>query len=565
MKKEKPVHIKKEPVDSKPALSPSPATLSPPQAATKLTPTSSSSSARMAIPTDPKELVAFLLKDDHDLKKKELINKLLISHASKLKGEKTAVAKPHVVPGGVSSAESVIKSIKLPKSSPKKATSSSTSGAKSPKVALISPVSQLSSSGAQTQSTGGPLAVVPKAEKKRKTKQPKDSPPSTTIKTAAKTKSGTLNPPAHMLTTTTGQPLVIKYVDSTGGSHVLNVVSKVQSATQPLPMATAAKGTIVSVSPDGRLVFAGGNQQLSQQQQSSASGTQTASAGSKVALSLPSPQRVKSTEGAYNSGSQSSKLITSSNKSTPTIPLSRIVSPTTAPAPKASTGKRNIATGNLTPSAPPPPLTAASNSIHQSLKKATPPALHQQTLVSASVPVMPQVITNNQPNVHSVIGTAVSGLRSTVNTVTAVPALRTAVALSSSGSQLPHVVEGLCIPALSTLASPSTGNQQVRPARQALTLGGVSQAAGVAGVPPLIGTAVPETPPMNSSHKLCQNEHSPLKSPVEQIMEEHSYLGSPQQQQGQSPWPLHFGPLPAAAGEATQPHIKDSNVYTRDH
>jgi hypothetical protein len=53
-----------------------------------------------------------------------------------------------------------------------------------------------------------------------------------------------------------------------------------------------------------------------------------------------------------------------------------------------------------------------------------------------------------------------------------------------------------------------------------------------------------ETPPLSTTPL---KESSPLKSPVEQIMEEHSYLGSsqscsspPVQPPGQNPWQLQF-------------------------
>ena len=79
--------------------------------------------------------------------------------------------------------------------------------------------------------------------------------------------------------------------------------------------------------------------------------------------------------------------------------------------------------------------------------------------------------------------------------------------------------------------------------------------------------AVPETPPQGTALWPQQKEMSPLKSPVEQIMEEHSYIGS----QGpsmvhpdQSPWQPqhHLTSSPQQTGDSVlqNPHLKGPNV-----
>ena len=674
VKKEKPVVVvKKEPIDSK--LTPLPALQQPPASAHPLvsasspispiinTPamSSSASSPRTAIPTDPKELLAFLLKDDN---KNELVRKVMVTQrtntkltASKDKGTTTHAVKPHSA--GTVSTESATKPVNpvtlvdpTGVLSKKTTTSSNTTTTviKPVKVSSLSPSSVLKTSGATTTTSTSPKvsvssvlktkgsgphvaehvshATVPSVQQsaRKKKKLKKDSLLGTTSSLTT-LKTGSLNT-SHILTTATGQQYVFQWTNSGGtAAPVLRLMSKTSVSQQPPALPSTAAATIVTTS-DGRLIFTGGSQQLN------SSVTQTSLTSKSMLTVQPSlgarsvePDRgAKSGEGnsgllkgsaatASGSGvlqSTSSKSLKQHNissltsvRTTPLLELPRVVTSVPSATTKVTsvtdatakaapvhtsvaavdsslTAKATTPAVTMTTSVtlPPPLISATSQNVNLI---PTSLSIQQVKVVPIPNPALPQIQTERvlsypQPQAKAALGTlaAVNNLLNTAKLVTGgVPAtLGTTVAMTSSTTQTTTAVPGsLEIPPLSELASPSkqTSSCVVHPLPIA-----ISQARATRNLPLSLtkghSQTVSETPPQSTTPWLLQKELSPLKSPVEQIMEEHSYLGScsPQQQaQPQhSPWPPQFqntSPPQQSTGEnVCLPHLKGHNVYTKD-
>ena len=668
MRKEKLLSIKKELVDSPKPSPASPATASVASPATaSLTsspqvsaipptptpPSTSTSSPRAPIPTDPRELVAFLLKDDTNDKTKDLIKKIVLSHSAKVMGEKGSTAQP-AKPVSTSAVASVsaVKPLELPKSSSaKKASLTATS--RSPKVSIspivssaggvgaspksktlaaFSQTAQLKTSSAAILSPSAssknivglpgrmPHATVPslqKTEKKKKTKTPKNSTlfslsssKNSSAKTSAIKTSAVI--PSHLLTTSvattstaTGeQRYVLQLVKSAtgGGDSLLQLSPVVAAAGSLLPSSTAA------TTSNSRLFFtsSAGSQQLKSTVAQSSSDTKLS------APVKPSSHRVKSLESVDHSvlkGGTSIKsapsvsgllkqqqvpALQASVKTTPVIQIPR-VSPS-APSlttTKVSTLAPQVSANTAVVAPTPPPLTGSST--HPPSNKASNGSLvshaSQQQVLVASTPVplptvLPQLETTvligqpQPPQAQVLLNTAPSSFQKTV--VTAVPAQGNIVSLTAGtpAAIVPTLAQtSLHIPPLSTLTSSVPTLQRTTAGaapllQKPLPLNNAHQTTassrGAPHTPPLPlkeshprPQTIADTPPLYSAHfpQGQQKEPSPLKSPVEQIMEEHSYLGNhyhhPQQlhQQSDLAWPLQ-----SVGVTVLQSHLNDPNM-----
>ena len=464
-----------------------------------------------------------------------------------------------------------------------------------------------------------PHATVPslqKPEKKKKTKTPKVSnllslsSKNSSAKTSAIKTSAVI--PSHLLTTSvattstaTGeQRYVLQLVKSAtgGGDSLLQLSPVVAAAGSLLPSSTAA------TTSNSRLFFtsSAASQQLKSTVMQSSSDTKLS------APVKPSSHRVKPLESVDHSvlkGGTSIKsapsvsgslkqqqvpALQASVKTTPVIQIPR-VSPS-APSlttTKVSTLAPQVSANTAVVAPTPPPLTGSST--HPLSNKASNGSLvshaSQQQVLVASTPVplptvLPQLETTvligqpQPPQAQVLLNTAPSSFQKTV--VTAVPAQGNIVSLTAGtpAAIVPTLAQtSLHIPPLSTLTSSVPALQRTTAGaapllQKPLPLNNAHQATassrGAPHTPPLplkeshpqLQT-ITETPPLNYSHfpQGQQKEPSPLKSPVEQIMEEHSYLGNhyhhPQQlhQQSDLAWPLQ-----SVGVTVLQSHLKDPNM-----
>lgn len=660
VKKERPaVIVKKEPVDSKPTpLSPlqqqPPASAHPIVSVTSSvspvinTPTVSlpASSPRMAIPTDPKELLAFLLKDDN---KNELIRKAMQRTSTKLTATKEkgttmqAIAiKPHST--GTVSTESAANLVKpvtpvdVTGVISKKTTtiSNSTTTNKPVKVASLSPSSVLKTSDATTATSKSPkvsmssilktkssgphiaehtsratlLSIQPSEKKKKKVK--KEALPSTTSSlTALKTSS--LNT-SHILTTPTGQQYIFQWANSAGTAPLLKLVSKTPVSQQPTALPSTGAAAIVTTS-DGRLIFTGGPQQLN------SAVTQTSLISKSMLTAQPSmgPKLVEPAQGTKSGERSSTSVLQSIGsksilplkqhdniisstavRTTPVLELSRVatsvpsaaakVTPATGAVVKAAPVYTSVAkvdsslTAQVTTPAvtmttsatlPPPFISTTSQNVNLVPSSLS---IQQVKVVPISNPVLPQIQperVSSCPQLQSkaalsVPAAANSLLNMAKSAIGGVPTTPgTTVSITASTTQSTVAVPGsLEIPPLSELVSPSK-------LTQALPLA-VSQAQAKRNLTLSLtkghSQTVHNTPSQSTTPWLQQKEQSPLKSPVEQIMEEHSYLGSysPQQQvqPQRNPWPVQFQntspPQQTTVDSVCLSHHKGHSVYTKD-
>ena len=639
-----------------------PATISSSVGVASLLQTSKSISApstpsQRSLPTDPKELVAFLLKDDNlrsDEKTKELLKKVVLSHGVKLIKEKqartaqlankpniattsTAVnvtatckqltklhttkpvmvaqsakpiapvtvgvvqsvsSKPRVV---ISSSVPALSASKLvdPKSSPPKASGITLSGSTTSPSATQPSVVKTGSglSGLMTRvSTPSP----PKAEKKkeRKKKVAKDSPSlpaslansgalkNSTVKAAAGS-----NPP-HMLTSTaglTGLPGVLQYISSSGSPPVIKVITKAAGTLQPAQPASAAPTTIITTS-DGRLLLTGASQsQVSITQANFNSGKSIPSQSSEGAK----PRGVDGSgtgllkmSGSTDSTSSRSvvggALSFSPGKQLKTTPVIQIPRVSSIPA-RVSSNSLNqpssppntaVLVSKSTPPAPraPPPLATITSIKPAALDEAAllthPQQLGGKAVIASSQPLKrlkletlssatgqreqdlkhkkaPVAAKNDQQTVLKTVTATTTATIPLVQPAQAVVPLTGATTFAQVISQ--PAPENLSVPSLPKLIS-SSSRQGGRPVVKLLPLAGTlpettTNASIRKDVPPLTSNSyrvIHETPPLSTTPL---KESSPLKSPVEQIMEEHSYLGSshscsspPVQPAGQNPW-----------------------------
>lgn len=603
-----------------------------------------STPAQRSIPTDPKELVKFLLNDDKtDKKAREILKKVVLSHSTKLiKDQKQTstvqlASKPNLttsitakqqpqstkllttkpvmvaqpakpsVPVTVGVVKSVSKSrvvssvTAVPsieavgsKSSPPKTTSITLAGNTTSPRATQSSVVKTGSGIPGLVTTHATVPSQPKAEKKKETKKKltKDSPSlsatltnmGTVKNTALKTAGGSSNPP-HMLTSTAE---LLPYITSGGNASIIRVVSKAAGGSQSVQPTTAVPTAIITT-PDGRVLVTGASQpQVSITQAGLSSGKSISNQSSKGAKSGGAVGEGGITGLLKKNGSAdaaSSKSVVggalslsprqqqASLKTMPVIQISRL-SPVSSlrSSASASTGSTQPASNSnaavsVTKNAPLPPLpslslatsikdtvlgeeasiphpqpgktvVASSQSLKQ-LKLETASGVDQQekTLKLKKTAV---VVNNNQQTVLKPV------------TTTVVPPVQTVMPLT--GTTIAQVISqitpgAISIPSLPKLVASSkpVGHPVVQQLPLTRALPDTTNTANVArDMPPLTGVidslshkVVPETPPLSTTH---WKESSPLKSPVEQIMEEHSYLGStpPVQPAGQSPWQLQF-------------------------
>ena len=674
LKKEKPTTVKKEPVDSKLATLPIFSTLpsativssliSAPSLSQVTTATTStgapSTSSRKSIPTDPKELVAFLLKDDNS----ELLKKVVLSH--KLIGEKQgthvqlaskshptgsviatqstklhstkpvmvaqsakphsavtvgvvqSVGKPRIVSTAAASTVSAIKSLELKSSPPKTIGITRTASTTSPSAVQSSVVKTGSSSGLLGHVTHVTVPSPPKVEKKkeRKKKLGKDSLSlsatlaNTTAAAAVKNstlKTATNSNPPHMLTSTG----ILQYITSGASTSapLIQVISKAVSGLQPVPPSTGAATAIITTA-DGRLLLTGASQQQisiaqaglgsgklipSQSSQGTRSGgmeggissllkrgtgiIETVSPKSTVGGAVPSPPRQQHT----------------SLKTTPVIQLPRVSISPSVGSTRSATNSSTIA--SVTRGTPPPPLLSTITSTkHPALNEASVLRTQPRQTAVASQPLkqlkLETVSATGQQqeaqDVHKKAAIIVNNNQEAVmKTVTTAPLAQPQTVMPLTGGTTIAQVISQSAPDSFSVSSPPklvTSSKQVgHPSIQQLPLAGATHSTTVTSVTkdmlPLTITSdssrvVPETPPQRST---SWKESSPLKSPVEQIMEEHSYLGSsnygsPQVQPGQSPWQLQLAHTSSPqhqqqSGEndlQTQHVSKGSGAYPKD-
>ena len=424
-----------------------------------------------------------------------------------------------------------------------------------------------------------------------------------------KTASGST--PSHMLTSTAGlSPGILQYITSGGSAPLIKVITKAAGSSQHAQPTTAAPTTIITTS-DGRLLLTGGGgvsqPQVSIAQTSFNSGKSIPSQSSKGAKSggvdgggvtgllkksgsvtglLKKSGSVDTSPSKSVIGGALSSTPRQQLKITPVIQIPRVSpiqvrtssasalasSGSTQPASNPNTAA-SVAKSTATP--PPPPLATITTSAKGTALDKAASVTHPQSgkaVIASSQPLKrlkletlsatgqqqqqqdekhkkaPTVVNNNQPTVLKAVTTTTAAA-----TVTPVRPAQTVVQLSSGTtyaqviSQLPP--DGFSIPSLPKLVSSSkpVGRPVVRHLSLATTTASVTK-----DMPPLTGKTgdsyrvVPETPPLSTAPL---NESSPLKSPVEQIMEEHSYLGSssshgcsspPVQPAGQNPWQLQL-------------------------
>ena len=617
---------------------------SPSQSTPAATSTSAPSTpARRSIPTDPKELVAFLLKDDKtDKKTKELLKKVaVLSHGAKLiKDQKQAstaqlASKPNLTTSVIAKQPStkhlttkpvmvaqpakpsipvtigVVQSVSKPRVvssvatvpaiksvesmfGPLKTTSVTIGNTTLPSATQSSIVKTESGlPGLETRLT---VPSPPKAEKKKK-KLAKDSPSLSAtlantgaVKNTTRKTVGSSNPP-HMLTTTTTTG-VLQYITSGGSAPLIRVITKAAGSSQSVQPTTAAPTTIITTS-DGRLLITGAPQpKVSITQAGINSGKSIPNQSSKGAklggvagdsgitgLLKKSGSTHPTLSKAIVGGapSLSPRQQQASLKTTPVIHIPRVSSiPVHAPV-SASNGSTqpvlnpNTAvsvTKSAIPPPPPPPLATITSTKHITLsEEASVPQPHSGKVIVASNQPLKQlkletVSSTGQQELdlkHKKAAVVVNNNQKTVlkTVTTTVPPAQTAVPLTG-GTTIAQVISQLAPDSFSIPSFPNlvaSSKQVGRPMVQQLPLAGaLPDTTNTADMvtrdaPPLTGAidsvshkVIPEIPPLSTTH---WKESSPLKSPVEQIMEEHSYLGSshsspPVQPAGQSPWQLQL-------------------------
>ena len=493
-----------------------------------------------------------------------------------------SVSKPRVTISSSIVAVPAIKSVESSSSPPKTTGITLAGNATSPSTTQSSVVKI--GSGLPGHVTRVTLPSPPKADKKKekKKKLTKDSPSlpvntgavkSSTLKTAASP-----NPP-HMLTSTAGLPGILQYITSGGSAPLVKVITKAAGGSQPAQPTTADPTTIITTS-DGRLLLTGASQpQVSITQASFNSGksipgqslkgaksggllkkggsADTASSKSVVggALSLSPRQqhasvlkttpviqipRVQSIPVRVSASASSSSTPPASNSNTAVSVTKSALPPPPPPLATITSTKGSTLDGEASISHPQPgKATIAPNQPLKQLKLGTLSATGQQDqdLKHKQAAV---VTNNNQQTVLKTVTTTKVPLVQPAQTV--VPLTGTTIAQVIS--QL--VPDSFSIPSLPKLVDSS--KQVRRPVVQQLPLAlpdATISPSVTKDMPPLPSKAsdshriVPETPPLSTAPL---KESSPLKSPVEQIMEEHSYLGSshssspPVQPAAQNPW-----------------------------
>ena len=561
-----------------------------------------STPSRKSIPSDPKELVAFLLRDDKTItsdKTKEILKKL--TSTAKLLGEKresvvqlagkscattggvvakqltklhtakplmvAKSAKPHSpvtvgVVQSVTSKPNIVSSVAAvptnksvqPKSSPSKVAGVTLSASKTSPNAMRP-------SGIKTGSglTGlQPRVTIPKVEK-RKEKKKKLSKDALSLSTAlpsmvnATLKAASGSNPPHMLATTTTE--LLQYFTSGNSAPLIKLITKAAGssrAAQP----TAAAPTVITTTSNGSLLLAApgtSHPQLSLTQADLAPGKSAPKLSSQV---TKSGKVVDGVAGLSKSGrsvdSQSvvSKALSSSLKpqlkTTPVIQMPRTFQPVVS---------SDVAAVSVTRSTAPPPLaTIISTELTAPTEEASLPHTHSaQTTAAVSSHTLKQLkpatvstIVQQQQNVHKKVGVVSSNsqqtmLKSAASVPVVHPPAKAVVPLVGGvtvAQVISHVAsDSFSIPPLPKLIASSKPLRH--PLVQQLPLAADARAVTTVSkdVPPLTSASVIETPPHSTSP---WKESSPLKSPVEQIMEEHSYLGSshssPLALPGQSPW-----------------------------
>lgn len=635
-----------------------PATISSSVGVASLLQTSKSISApstpsQRSLPTDPKELVAFLLKDDSlrsDEKTKELLTKVVLSHGVKLIKEKQArtaqlASKPNIattstaanvtaackqltklhttkpvmvaqsakpiapvtvgVVQSVSSKPRVVISSSVPALSASKLVDPKSSPPKASGITLSGSTTSPSATQPSVVKTGSGLSGLvtrvstpspPKAEKKkeRKKKVAKDSPslPASLANSGA-LKNSTLkaaagsNPP-HMLTSTaglTGLPGVLKYISSSGSPPIIKVITKAAGTLQPAQPASAAPTTIITTS-DGRLLLTGASQsQVSIAQASFNSGKSIPSQSSEGAkpggVDGSSNGLVKmggSTDSTSSRSVVGGALSFSPGKQLKTTPVIQIPRVSSIPARVSSNSSNQpssppntaVFVSKSTPRAPPPLATITSTkpaALDEAALLTHPQQLGGKAVIASSQPLKqlkletpssatgqreqdlkhkkaPVAAKNDQQTILKTVTATTAATIPLVQPAQAVVPLTGATTFAQVISQ--PAPENLSVPSLPKLISSS--RQGGRPVVKLLPLAGTlpettTNASVRKDVPPLTSNSyrvIQETPPLSTTPL---KESSPLKSPVEQIMEEHSYLGSshscsspPVQPVGQNPW-----------------------------
>ena len=639
-----------------------PATISSSIGAASLSQTAKSIStpstpSQRSIPTDPKELVAFLLKDDSlrtDEKAKELLKKIVLSHGVKEKQARTVqlASKPNlttttaasvtakqltklhttkpvmvaqsakpIAPVTVGVVQSVsskprVVSSSIPALPASKSVDSKSSPPKASGITLAGNTTSPSAAQSSVVKTGSGLSGLvtrvstpspPKAEKKkeRKKKVAKDSPslPAPLAKLGA-AKNSTLkatagsNPP-HMLTSTaglTGLPGVLQYITSGGSAPLIKVITKAAGALQPAQPVSAAPTTIITTS-DGRLLLTGASQsQVSITQASFNSGKSIPSQsleGAKSGGVGSGSTGLLKTSGSTDSISSRSvvggALSLSPGKQLKTTPVIQIPRVSSIPARVSSNGSSQpssppntavfVSKSTPPPSHPPPPLATVTSTKPAALDEAAllthPQQLGGKAVIASSQPLKQLKLETlsaggqrEQDLKHKKAPIGVKNdqqmvLKTVTATTTAVPLVQPAqtVVPLTGATTFAQVIsqpapDSLSVPSLPKLIA-SSSRQIGRPVVKLLPLAGIlpettANASVRKDVPPLTSKTsdsyrvIHETPPLSTTPLI--QESSPLKSPVEQIMEEHSYLGSshscsspPVQPAGQNPsWQLQF-------------------------
>ena len=395
------------------------------------------------------------------------------------------------------------------------------------------------------------------------------------------------NPP-HMLTSTaglTGLPGVLQYISSSGSPPVIKVITKAAGTLQPAQPVSAAPTTIITTS-DGRLLLTGASQsQVSITQASFNSGKSIpsqSSEGAKPGGVDGSSTGLLKTGGSTDSTSSRSvvggALSFSPGKQFKTTPVIQIPRVSSIPARVSSNSSNQpssppntaVLVSKSTPPAlcAPPPLATITSTKSAALDETAllthPQQLGGKAVIASSQPLkqlkletlssvtgqreqdlkhkkVPVAVKNDQQTVLKTVTATTTATIPLVQPAQAVVPLTGATTFAQVISQ--PVPE---IPSLPKLISSS--RQGGRPVVKLLPLAGTlpettANASIRKDVPPLTSNSyrvIHETPPLSTTPL---KESSPLKSPVEQIMEEHSYLGSshscnspPVQSAGQNPW-----------------------------
>ncbi len=481
-------------------------------------------------------------------------------------------------------------------------------------------------------STSSPPKTEKKKERKKKIAKDSPSLPATlanlgAVKNSTSKTAATSNPP-HMLTSTaglSGLPAgVLQYITSSGSAPLIKVITKVAGGLQPAQPATAAPTTIITTS-DGRVLLTGASQsQVSITPASFNSGKSISSQSSEGAKprgmeggitgllkkggSADTPSS-RSVVGGALSMSPRKQL-----KTTPVIQIPRVSPIPMRASSSVSNGGSTLPSSNPNstvfvskstppPPRPPPPLATVTSAKCATLDEAAASITHPQsgnskTVVTSSPPLkrlkLETLSATGQreqdlkyKNVSIVVNNDQRTVLKTVTAATTVPLVQpaqTVVPVMMGGATYAQVLsqpspDNFSIPSLPKLVSSS--KQVVRPVVKLLPLAGTLPETTATNasvtkdihVPPLTSKTsdsyrvIQETPPLSTTPL---KESSPLKSPVEQIMEEHSYLGSshscsspPVQPPGQNPWQLQF--VHTSSPEQQQLLQSGENVLQSQH